>query len=170
MALIVHSGKLVRGEIHAGEQCVAEVDLERRTALARAHSATHLLHHALHLHVGRHAEQQGSKVEADRLRFDFNNPKAIPDETLVAIEEDVSKLIQASEAIVWETVPLEQARQVGAMMLFGKNTPIPAVWFQWANSVVSFAAAPISRIQVTSKLSKSWSKRASQPEPEGSKH
>ena len=124
-ALIVHSGKLVRGEIHAGEQCVAEVDLERRTALARAHSATHLLHHALHLHVGRHAEQQGSKVEADRLRFDFNNPKAIPDETLVAIEEDVSKRIPASEAIIWETVPLEQARQVGAMMLFGEKYPDP---------------------------------------------
>ncbi|MEK9721705.1 MAG: TRAP transporter large permease subunit, partial [Quisquiliibacterium sp.] len=67
---------------------------------------------------GRHAEQQGSKVEADRLRFDFNNPTAIPDETLVAIEEDVSKLIKASETIVWDTVPLEKARQVGAMMLF----------------------------------------------------
>ena len=59
------------------------------------------------------------------MRFDFNNPKAIPDETLVAIEEDVSKLIQASEAIVWETVPLEQARQVGAMMLFGEKYPDP---------------------------------------------
>ena len=69
-ALIVHSGKLVRGEIHAGEKCVAEVDLERRTALARAHSATHLLHHALHLHVGRHAEQQGSKVESTVETFD----------------------------------------------------------------------------------------------------
>ncbi|MDB4679161.1 alanine--tRNA ligase [Rhodopirellula sp.] len=123
--LIVHSGKLIRGEMHAGDECVAEVNLERRLALARAHSATHLLHHALHLQVGRHAEQQGSKVEADRLRFDFNNPKAIPDETLVAIEEDVIKLIEASKPIQWDTVPLEQARQVGAMMLFGEKYPDP---------------------------------------------
>ena len=115
-ALIVHSGMLVSGEMHAGETCTAEVDQERRTALARAHSATHLLHHALHQQVGRHAEQQGSKVEADRLRFDFNNPKAIPDETLVAIEQDVSQLISASEPIIWETVPLDEARQAGAMM------------------------------------------------------
>ncbi|MBL6723475.1 MAG: alanine--tRNA ligase [Rubripirellula sp.] len=124
-ALIVHSGKLVRGEIHAGEKCIAEVDSERRLALARAHSATHLLHHALHEHVGRHAEQQGSKVEADRLRFDFNNPKAIPDETLVAIEEDVRKLIESADEIVWDTVPLETARKVGAMMLFGEKYPDP---------------------------------------------
>lgn len=123
--LIVHTGRLVRGEIHAGEQCTAEVDEERRSALARAHSATHLLHHALHQHVGRHAEQQGSKVEADRLRFDFNNPKAIADEILVAIEQDVSKLIDASESIVWDTVPLEEARRVGAMMLFGEKYPDP---------------------------------------------
>lgn len=93
--------------------------------MARAHSATHLLHHALHQQVGRHAEQQGSKVEADRLRFDFNNPKAIPDETLVAIEQDVSQLISASEPIIWETVPLDQARQAGAMMLFGEKYPDP---------------------------------------------
>ena len=124
-ALIVHSGMLVSGEMHAGETCTAEVDQERRTALARAHSATHLLHHALHQQVGRHAEQQGSKVEADRLRFDFNNPKAIPDETLVAIEQDVSQLISASEPIIWETVPLDQARQAGAMMLFGEKYPDP---------------------------------------------
>lgn len=124
-ALIVHSGMLVSGEMHAGETCTAEVDQERRTALARAHSATHLLHHALHQQVGRHAEQQGSKVEADRLRFDFNNPKAIPDETLVAIEQDVSQLISASEPIIWETVPLDEARQAGAMMLFGEKYPDP---------------------------------------------
>lgn len=124
-ALIVHSGTLIRGEIHAGEKCTAEVDTERRLALARAHSATHLLHHALHKRVGSHAEQQGSKVEADRLRFDFNNPKAIPDETLVAIEEDVSKFIADSEVIVWDTVPLTTARELGAMMLFGEKYPDP---------------------------------------------
>ena len=96
--LIVHHGKLVRGEIHEGETCTATVDVARREALCRAHSATHILHHALHKNVGRHAEQQGSKVEADRLRFDFTNPKAIPDETLVQIEKDVLTLVEKGAA------------------------------------------------------------------------
>ncbi|TWT99061.1 alanine--tRNA ligase [Neorhodopirellula pilleata] len=124
-SLIVHHGRLVRGKISEGETCTAKVDIENRKALARAHSATHILHHALHTHVGRHAEQQGSKVEADRLRFDFKNPKAIDDETLVKIEQDVLKLVGASEEIRWDTVSLADARQAGAMMLFGEKYPDP---------------------------------------------
>lgn len=124
-SLIVHLGRLVRGKITEGESCTARVDVENRTALARAHSATHILHHALHTHVGRHAEQQGSKVEADRLRFDFKNPKAVDDETLVKIEQDVLKLVSGSEEIRWDTVSLADARQAGAMMLFGEKYPDP---------------------------------------------
>lgn len=124
-SLVVHHGRLVRGKIVEGETCTAKVDVENRTALARAHSATHLLHHALHTHVGRHAEQQGSKVEADRLRFDFKNPKAIDDETLVKIEHDVLKMVGASEEIRWDTVSLDEARKAGAMMLFGEKYPDP---------------------------------------------
>ncbi|MGI9466522.1 MAG: alanine--tRNA ligase-related protein, partial [Rubripirellula sp.] len=124
-ALTVHLGKLVRGEITEGAECVAKVDIPHRDALARAHSATHILHHALHQNVGRHAEQQGSKVEADRLRFDFTNPKAIPDETLVQIEKDVLALIDDEQPICWNTVPLAEARETGAMMLFGEKYPDP---------------------------------------------
>jgi alanyl-tRNA synthetase len=124
-ALIVHHGKLVRGEITEGVECLAKVDVPHRDALARAHSATHILHHALHQNVGRHAEQQGSKVEADRLRFDFTNPKAIPDETLVQIEKDVLALIGDEQPICWNTVPLAEARETGAMMLFGEKYPDP---------------------------------------------
>lgn len=124
-ALIVHHGQLVQGEISEGVACVAKVDESNRQALCRAHSATHILHHALHQNVGRHAEQQGSKVEADRLRFDFTNPKAIPDETLVQIEHDVLALVEKSEPIRWDTVPLTQAREAGAMMLFGEKYPDP---------------------------------------------
>ncbi len=123
--LIVHQGKLVRGEIHEGETCTATVDLERRQALCRAHSATHILHHALHENVGRHAEQQGSKVEADRLRFDFSNPKAIADDTLVKIEEDVLAMVGSGQPIQWQDVSLADARKAGAMMLFGEKYPDP---------------------------------------------
>lgn len=124
-SIIVHLGKLTRGKLSEGESCLARVDVDNRTALARAHSATHVLHHALHNHVGRHAEQQGSKVEPDRLRFDFTNPKAIPDETLVAIEQDVLEHVAQREPIRWDTVSLEAARKAGAMMLFGEKYPDP---------------------------------------------
>jgi alanyl-tRNA synthetase len=123
--LIVHHGNLVQGALHEGDSCTATVDMLRRKALCRAHSATHILHHALHENVGRHAEQQGSKVEADRLRFDFTNPKAIADETLVQIEKDVIVIIERSQPILWDTVPLSEARSAGAMMLFGEKYPDP---------------------------------------------
>ncbi len=123
--LIVHHGTLVRGEIKEGEDCVAKVDVDRRQALSRAHSATHILHYALHKNIGDHAQQQGSKVEADRLRFDFTNQKAIDDDSLVQIEKDVWTKIDESSAVDWKTVPLTEARQAGAMMLFGEKYPDP---------------------------------------------
>ena len=124
-SLIVHHGKLVSGAIREGDACQGKVDTKNRKALARAHSATHILHHALHNHVGRHAEQQGSKVEADRLRFDFKNPKAIPEGTLAKIESEVLEKVAAGEQIAWDTVSLADAKKAGAMMLFGEKYPDP---------------------------------------------
>ncbi|MEL6106349.1 MAG: alanine--tRNA ligase-related protein, partial [Planctomycetota bacterium] len=123
--LIVHHGKLTRGEMKEGVRCTASVDTQRRDSLARAHSATHILHHALHVHVGDHAQQQGSKVEEDRLRFDFTNQKPIPDEVLAKIESDVVTRVGESAAVKWETLPLSEARAAGAMMLFGEKYPDP---------------------------------------------
>ncbi|GAA4464881.1 alanine--tRNA ligase [Novipirellula rosea] len=123
--LIVHHGKLTRGEIHEGDECTAIVDSAQRDALCRAHSATHILHYALHKNVGDHAQQQGSKVEADRLRFDFTNQHAIDDDVLVQIEKDVWTQIDAAQPIEWKTVPLADARTAGAMMLFGEKYPDP---------------------------------------------
>ncbi|NND96929.1 MAG: alanine--tRNA ligase [Pirellulaceae bacterium] len=123
--LIVHHGKLVRGELQEGATCLATVDPERRQALARAHSATHILHYALHRNVGDHAQQQGSKVEADRLRFDFTNQKPIPDDALVQIEKDVWSRIDQSDPVQWQDLPLAEAKKAGAMMLFGEKYPDP---------------------------------------------
>ncbi len=123
--LIVHYGKLTRGEIKEGSQCTATVDTVRRESLARAHSATHILHHALHTNIGDHAQQQGSKVEEDRLRFDFTNQKPIPDDVLAKIEADVVNLINEDADVAWTTVPLAEARAAGAMMLFGEKYPDP---------------------------------------------
>lgn len=123
--LIVHVGRLVKGTISEGDEVAAVVDSSRRDALARAHTATHLLHHALHVHVGRHAEQQGSKVEPDRLRFDFTNPKAIDDTTLQKIERTVLSKLEENDEVKWQTVSLDDARETGAMMLFGEKYPDP---------------------------------------------
>jgi len=124
--LIIHHGHLTRGTMKAGSKVTARVDRERRQAIRRAHSATHILHHALQKHLGKDAHQMGSKVEEDWLRFDFGNPAPIETEKLAAIEHDVAKHVAAAEPIQWKFVPLAEARAAGAMMLFGEKYPDPA--------------------------------------------
>ncbi len=123
--LIVHLGKLAEGKVTVGATCTARVKTDRRQAIKRAHSATHILHYALQKNLGKHAQQQGSKVEADALRFDFSNPEAIKPEALSAIETDVAAQVKAAAPIGWKTVSLADARAAGAMMLFGEKYPDP---------------------------------------------
>jgi alanyl-tRNA synthetase len=123
--LVVHHGRLISGKLKEGQTCFAEVDTTRRNALCRAHSATHILHHALQKNVGSHAQQQGSKVDADWLRFDFSHQKSLSEETLGQIQQDILARIKADEPIKYETVTLADARKAGAMMLFGEKYPDP---------------------------------------------
>jgi alanyl-tRNA synthetase len=101
------------------------VDTHRRQGVRRAHSATHLLHHALQKVLGGHAQQQGSKVDEDWLRFDFANMAPVNEEQLATIERAVQDRVQSSAPVKWETVPLAEARKQGAMMLFGEKYPDP---------------------------------------------
>jgi len=119
----LHIGQVVEGTVALGATARARVDQERREAIRRAHSATHVLHHALHVHLGKHAQQAGSKVEPDRLRFDFANPEAVGRERLQAIEQTVNERILRAEAITWSTMPIEEAKALGAMALFGEKYP-----------------------------------------------
>jgi alanyl-tRNA synthetase len=82
-----------------------------------------VLHHALHTHLGKHAQQAGSKVEPDRLRFDFSNPEAVGRERLKQIERTVNERVLKAEAIKWSTMPIADARAKGAMALFGEKYP-----------------------------------------------
>lgn len=123
--LIVHFGRMISGVMREGETVTAEVDCNRRDAIRRAHSATHILHYALQKNLGKHAQQQGSKVEADSLRFDFTNQESLDEPTLAAIQADVLERIEADEPIEWNTVSLADARAAGAMMLFGEKYPDP---------------------------------------------
>lgn len=123
--LFLHRGYLESGKIVANKPVRATVDGERRDAIRRAHSATHILHHALQTHLGAHAQQQGSKVDVDWLRFDFTNLAPVKEEQLLAIESDVRRRIQEGAAVSAKTVPLAEARAAGAMMLFGEKYPDP---------------------------------------------
>jgi len=119
----LHIGQVVEGTVALGNSVHAQVNAARRQAIRRAHSATHVLHHALHIHLGKHAQQAGSKVEPDRLRFDFANPEAVGRERLRSVEETVNHRVLAGEAISWSTMPIEEARSLGAMALFGEKYP-----------------------------------------------
>ncbi len=123
--LVIHIGHLLKGTLREGAKVKATVDAARRDGIRRAHSATHLLHFALQKHLGSHAQQQGSKVDEDWLRFDFTNLSAVDADQLAAIGEEVSKQIEAGGEINWEILALADARAKGAMMLFGEKYPDP---------------------------------------------
>jgi alanyl-tRNA synthetase len=123
--LVVHIGHIVKGVLREGAKVKAIVDTTRRTAIRRAHSATHILHYALQRNLGTHAQQQGSKVDDDWLRFDFTNLSPVTPEQLTAISHDVTTRVEAGEPVKWEILPLADARQQGAMMLFGEKYPDP---------------------------------------------
>ena len=124
-SLIVHFGRVTKGTLKTGDSVTAIVDTQRRDAIRRAHSATHMLHYALQKNLGTHAQQQGSKVDADWLRFDFTNLDPVGAEALLTIESDVHTCVEAKDPIKWETLPLAEAREAGAMMLFGEKYPDP---------------------------------------------
>ncbi|NLS96402.1 MAG: alanine--tRNA ligase [Planctomycetaceae bacterium] len=121
--LVLHLGHLREGKLALNAKVTARVDESRRQAIRRAHSATHLLHHALRKHLGQHAEQQGSKVDADWLRFDFTNPKAVPADTLAAIEAEVNVCVTQGDPVACQSMTVPEARQAGAVMLFGEKYP-----------------------------------------------
>ncbi len=123
--LILHHGRLAEGSLAAGDRVEARVDRDRRAAIRRAHTATHILHYALQKHLGTHAQQQGSKVDRDWLRFDFTNLAPINAEQLAAVEAEVHQRIADRDNVECRVVPLAHARDQGAMMLFGEKYPDP---------------------------------------------
>jgi alanyl-tRNA synthetase len=120
---VLHVGHVTSGEVNVNETVNAEVDIARRNAIRRAHTATHLLHLALRTILGKHAQQAGSKVEPDRLRFDFANPEAVGRERLRAIEEAVNLRVLEAASVSWSHMPIDAARAAGAMALFGEKYP-----------------------------------------------
>jgi len=117
----VHTGKVVDGQLLADEPVLAEVDAPRRAATARSHTATHTLHWALRQKLGDHARQQGSLVDAGRLRFDFAHFSSVPAEHLSGVQDNVNRhLVDDPEVKVWHT-SLAEAEASGAIGLFGEK-------------------------------------------------
>ncbi|MAR55240.1 MAG: alanine--tRNA ligase [Acidimicrobiaceae bacterium] len=114
-----HLGRVVEGTISSESIAVAEIDDERRSAIRRNHTATHILHWALREVLGDHVKQAGSLVAPDRLRFDFNHFEAVTPAQQAEIEDLVNaELLTNGECLHYETT-MEQAQEVGAIAFFG---------------------------------------------------
>ena len=117
----MHYGRLAQGVLHVGDTVHAAIDMERRKAIQRAHSTTHLLDAALKKVLGDHVHQAGSLVEPDRLRFDFTHFEAISPEELRQVEELVNDAILEGYPVVTEVRPIEEAKKKGAVAMFGEK-------------------------------------------------
>jgi alanyl-tRNA synthetase len=119
--VIVHVGEVISGQPRVGDPAIAEVDLQRRHDIMRNHTATHLMHAALHQVLGEHARQAGSLVAPDRLRFDFNHPEAMTPEQIERVERIVNDAIAADMEVIPKLKSRQDAISEGAMALFGEK-------------------------------------------------
>ena len=117
----LHVGVLTAGELKVGDTVTVSIDTERRKAVRRAHTATHLLHAALKKVLGDHVHQAGSLVEPDRLRFDFTHFEGITAEQLAQIDAFVNDAVLEGQGVVTEVLPLEEAKKKGAVAMFGEK-------------------------------------------------
>ncbi len=118
---VLHVGKVISGGLMAGETVTAAIDAERRTATARNHTATHLLHKALKNVLGDHVNQAGSLVNQERLRFDFTHFSAITAEQLQEISDQVNRKVMENLPVEIREMSIDEARATGAMALFGEK-------------------------------------------------
>jgi alanyl-tRNA synthetase len=118
---IVHIGRLSEGSLEPGQLAKAEVDRDKRERSQRHHTATHLLHRALKDVLGEATSQQGSYVGPDQLRFDFNHPRPVTREQLDDVWKIINERGMEDLPVDWQIMPIDQARQMGAVMMFGEK-------------------------------------------------
>ena len=116
-----HHGTLESGSLRVGEVVAAQVDAERRAATMRNHSVTHLMHKALRTVLGDHVQQKGSLVDADKTRFDFSHDVALAEDEIRRVEQMVNDEILRNAQTQARVLPIDEAKALGAMMLFGEK-------------------------------------------------
>ena len=119
--LFVHRGTVVSGVVKSGEAVVAEIDLQRRLAISRAHTATHMVHKAFREALGETATQAGSENAPGRFRFDFPSTSAVPTSVLNDVESRVNELLIADLQVSAQVMTQDAARAMGATALFGEK-------------------------------------------------
>lgn len=119
--LYVHRGRVVSGSVTVGTAALNQVDVQRRLAISRAHTATHMVHKAFREALGDTATQMGSENSPGRFRFDFPSAGAVPQSVLSDVEARVNELLLDNLAVTAELMTQEQARATGAMALFGEK-------------------------------------------------
>ena len=117
----LHYGNMITGSIKVEDEVLASIDVNRRKAIMRAHSATHLLHKALQTVLGDHVHQAGSYVEPDHLRFDFTHYSAMTMEEMAKVNMLVQEAILEGYSIVTREMPIDEAKAMGAMALFSEK-------------------------------------------------
>ncbi len=119
--LVLHRGTLAQGELNVGDSIEMEVDHPLRSATRRNHSATHLLHWALREVIGTTVAQKGSLVGPDRLRFDFSATKPLTADEIEEVEDLVNRAVLENSSITTEEMPIDQAKERGAIGMFGEK-------------------------------------------------
>ena len=119
--VFVHKGTVQSGVIETQQSADAQIDRARRLAIMRNHTAAHLLQYALRQVLGNHVEQAGQLVNERHVRFDFTHFSALTPEELAQVEKQVNDLILDAVPVTMEEMPIEQAKQLGAMALFGEK-------------------------------------------------
>ncbi|MCW2679017.1 MAG: alanyl-tRNA synthetase [Frankiales bacterium] len=119
--LTVHKARVLSGEVTVGASLIAEVDVERRRAISRAHTATHLVHTAFRAALGEQATQAGSENNPGRFRFDFASPAAVPASVLADVEQEINEIALADLEVRAFVTSQAEARRLGAMALFGEK-------------------------------------------------
>ena len=119
--LTIHRARVLDGEVVLGEAAEGRVDVERRLAISRAHTATHMVHKAFREALGESATQMGSENSPGRLRFDFPNPTAVPASVLADVEQRVNEVLLGDLDVTAEIMSQSEAVASGAMALFGEK-------------------------------------------------
>ncbi|MFI8293154.1 alanine--tRNA ligase [Streptomyces sp. ms191] len=117
----VHKGSVQVGEVTVGSTAYATIDVRRRRAIARAHSATHLTHQALRDALGPTAAQAGSENQPGRFRFDFGSPNAVPGAVLTDVEQKINEVLSRELEVHAEVMPIDEAKRQGAIAEFGEK-------------------------------------------------